>query len=139
LWGTSPELSADKGYLSVENVEAIHEIGGFPFISPKVSTTGGVGGLFERMFHFYQYRREEFLGHYHQRSNVESTISAVKRKFGGALRSRNDRALVNEVLAKFVCFNLTRVILSQVELGIEAEFWPADEDRRDILQLRCGG
>ena len=56
------------------------------------------------------------------------------------LRSRNDTAMVNELLAKFVCFNLTRVILSQVELGIEAEFRKADPDGpRDIRQLRCGG
>jgi hypothetical protein len=29
----------------------------------------------------------------------------------------------NEVLAKLVCHNLCCLILSQLELGIEAEFW----------------
>jgi hypothetical protein len=49
--------------------------------------------------------------------------------------------MANEVLAKFVCFNLTRVILSQVELGIEANFWPKDDPGadRDVIPLRCGG
>ena len=46
--------------------------------------------------------------------------------------------LANEVLAKFVCFNLTRVILSQVELGIEANFWPKDDEPRDVIPLRSG-
>ena len=45
------------------------------------------------------------------------------------------------MLAKFVCFNLTRVILSQVELGIEANFWNDKDggEPRDVIPLRCGG
>lgn len=124
---TIKEVPADKGYLSAENVDAVAKVGGEAFIAPKISTTGGVGGLFEKMFHYYQFRREEFLKHYHQRSNVESTFSAVKRKFGDNVRSRSDVAKVNEVLAKLICFNLTRVILSQCELGIEAEFWQNEQ------------
>ena len=31
------------------------------------------------------------------------------------------------MLAKLICFNLTRVILSQCELGIEAEFWQNEQ------------
>jgi transposase len=117
------EVVADKGYLSAENAEAVAELGGVPFIAPKVNTTGAAGGLFERMFHYYQFRREEFLRHYHQRSNVESTFSAIKRKFGDSIRARNPVAMTNEVLCKVVCHNLTRVILSQIELGIEPVFW----------------
>ncbi len=70
------EVSADKGYLSIENVEAVFAAGAAPFIAPKSNTTGGAGGLFERMFHYYQFRREEFLAHYHARSNVESVVFA---------------------------------------------------------------
>jgi transposase len=135
---TMKEVSADKGYLSVENVEAVFAAGGIPFIAPKVSTTGAAGGLFERMFHFYQYRREDFLKHYHKRSNVESTFSAVKRKFGDAVRSKTDTAMTNEVLAKLVCNNLCCVILSQCELGIEAEFWKNDDagkGQADVLPM----
>lgn len=135
---TVKEMSADKGYLSVENVEAVFDAGGIPFIAPKVNTTGAAGGLFEKMYHFYQYRREEFLAHYHRRSNVESVFSAVKRKFGDAVRSKTPKAMHNEVLAKLVCHNLCCVILSQGELGIEAEFWhdePADRDGPAILPL----
>ena len=34
----------------------------------------------------------------------------------------------NEVLAKLVCHNLCCVILSQLELGTEAEFWNEEEE-----------
>jgi transposase len=133
---TVREVSADKGYLSAENVEAIAALGGEAFIAPKVNTTGGVGGLFERMFHYYQFRRDEFLAHYHKRSNVESTFSMVKRKFGDSVRARNPVAMVNEVLCKFVCHNLCCVIQSQCELGIEATFWDAKtEEPRNVLPL----
>lgn len=124
---TIKEVPADKGYLSAENVEVIASVGGAPFIAPKSNTTGGMGGLFEQMFHYYQFRREEFLQHYHQRSNVESVFSAIKRKFGDNVRSRSDTAKVNEALAKLVCHNLCCVIMSQCELGIEPIFWQNEE------------
>lgn len=124
---TIKEMSADKAYLSVENVEKVFAAGGIPFIAPKINTTGGAGGLFEKMFHFYQFQRDDFLKHYHKRSNVESVFSAVKRTFGDSVRSRKDEAMVNEVYAKLICNNLWCVILSQVELGIEATFWKEEE------------
>jgi transposase len=134
------EVSADKGYLSAENVETIAAVGAAPFIAPKSNTTGAIGGLFERMYHYYSFNREDFLRHYHKRSNVESVFSAVKRKFGDSVRSRNDAAMVNEVLCKFLCNNLCCVILSQIELGIEAAFWDRkDEPAADVLPLARGG
>jgi transposase len=120
---TIREVSADKAYLSAENVETVAHYGGQAFIAPKVNTTGGVGGLFARMFHYYQFKQEEFMRHYHKRSNVESVFSAIKRKFGDHVRARTPAAMVNESLAKLVCHNLTCVIMSQCELGIDAEFW----------------
>jgi transposase len=121
---TINEMSADKGYLSLENFEVVAGFGGTAFIAFKENSTGGVGGLFEKMFHYYQYRREDFLAHYHKRSNVESTVSMVKRKFGDHVRSRTDTSATNEVLAKFLCHNLCCVIMSQCELGIDPVFWP---------------
>lgn len=99
------EVVGDKAYLSAENVEEVARLGGTAFIAPKVSTTGTAGGLFEKMFHYYQFRREEFLAHYHQRSNVESAFSSIKRKFGDSVRARNPVGMVNEVLTKIVCYN----------------------------------
>jgi transposase len=130
------EVSADKGYLGVENVETIFEAGGVPFIAFKSNSTGGAGGLFEKMYHFYQFNRDEYMDHYHKRSNIESTFSMVKRKFGDSIRSRTDVAMTNEVYCKLICHNLCCVIQSQCELGIEATFWGGEQQgRQDVLPM----
>ena len=116
------EVYADKGYLGVDNVNAVHAVGGVPYIAPKIDSTGAAGGLFEKMVCYYLYRRDEFLRHYHQRSNIEAVFSSIKRKFGDAVRSKGETAMRNEVLCKLVCHNICTVIRSQMELGIEAEF-----------------
>lgn len=121
------EVSADSAYLSAENVNAIAEIGAQAFIMPKENTTGGVGGLFRRMFHFYEFHRDEFLSHYHKRSNVESTFSMMKAKFRDHVRAKSDSGMVNEVLAKVVCHNICCLIHSIFELGIAPTFWTKDE------------
>ena len=54
------------------------------------------------MFHYFQYRRDEFLAHYHKRSNVESVFSMIKAKFRDHVRSKTDVAMVNEVLCKII-------------------------------------
>ncbi len=82
-----------------------------------------MGGAFEKSLHYYHLHREEFLKAYHKRSNVESTFSMVKAKFGDSVRSRTETAMKNEVLCKFLCHNLCCLILSQIELGVEPIFW----------------
>ncbi len=126
------EVSADKAYLSVENVETIFTNGGTPFIAFKSNSTGSAGGLFEKMFHYYQFNREEYLNHYHKRSNVESTFSMIKAKFGDSIRSRSETASRNEVYCKVLAHNLCVVHASHVELGIEPVFW--SEENRGLLQ-----
>ena len=79
------------------------------------------------MFHFFQFQRDEFLAHYHRRSNVESTFSAVKRKFGDSVMSKTDTAMVNEVLCKLLCHNLCCLIQEQEELGIVPVFFKEAE------------
>ena len=118
------EVIADKAYASLENFETVAECGGTAYIPFKAGTTGAVGGLFQKMFHYFQFKQEEYMKHYHLRSNVESTFSAVKRKFGDSLRSRTDTAMTNEVLCKFLCHNLCVLIQEEQELGIDPIFWP---------------
>jgi transposase len=114
------EVPADKGYLSVENLEAAEAIGATAYIPFKSNSTGAAGGIFEKAYHYFCLHREEFLKHYHQRSNVESTFSMIKRKFGDAVRSKTDTAMVNEALAKILCHNLCCLVSAWYELGIEA-------------------
>lgn len=72
-----------------------------------------------KMFHFFSYKRDEFLAHYHKRSNVESTMMMVKTKFGDSVRSKTETAMRNEVLAKVLCHNICCVISAMHEFGIE--------------------
>jgi hypothetical protein len=117
------EVSADKAYASLENFETVAEFGGQAFIAFKSNHTGGVGGHFEKAFHYFQFNKEEYMAKYHKRPNVESTFSAVKRKFGHDVRSKTDPAMVNEVLCKFLCHNLTCLIQEEETLGIVPVFW----------------
>jgi transposase len=71
------------------------------------------------MYHLYHLHRDEFLPHYHKRSNVESTFMAIKAKFGDAVRSKGPIAQVNEVLCKVLGHNLCCLIQSMYELGIQ--------------------
>ena len=70
----------------------------------------------------FQSHHDEFLKHYHQRSNAESVFSAIKRKFGGHLRTKNEIAMANEILCKCLVHNLTCLIQEMFTLGIEIDF-----------------
>ena len=117
------EVSADKGYISRQNADAIANVGATPFISFRSDNRAGNGGTWDKMYHYFQFRRTEFLQHYHKRSNVESTFSMMKRKFGDGLRSKTDVAMVNETLCKVLCHNLVVLIHETHELGIDPMFW----------------
>jgi hypothetical protein len=131
------EVSADKAYASLENFEAVAECGGTAFIAFKENATGSVGGMYEKAFHFFQFNRDEYLVRYHSRSNVESTFSSIKRKFGDSVMSRTDTAMANETLCKVLCHNLTCLIQEQENLGIVPIFWPEEAaENPDILPLR---
>jgi transposase/predicted nucleic acid-binding Zn finger protein len=117
------EVSGDKGYDSVKCVNAVTDAGGKPYIALRETATGGVGGAYRQMFHYFQFKRDEFLQHYHKRSNAESTFSMIKRKFGDFLRSKTDVAMVNESLCKVLCHNIVVLIHEMHELGIDPVFW----------------
>jgi transposase len=118
------EVSADKAYLSNANLRLVDNKGGVPFIEFKSnSTEKGQSEIWAKMYHYYQFKRAEFLEHYHKRSNVESTFSMIKAKFGSSIRSEQPHAQVNEVLCKILCHNLCCLIQSSYELEIDANFW----------------
>jgi transposase len=132
------EVTADKGYLSNDNLELIAGMGGTAYIPFKVnSTSDGGTSVWDKMFLRFMLHREDFLKHYHQRSNVESTFSAIKRKFGDSVRSKGDTAMKNEVLCKILAHNLCCVISAWYELGIDPDFRDATErDKpRDVLPM----
>ena len=118
------EVSADKAYLSRKNLHAVEDVGGIAYIPfksnslPSPRNGQNRDSLWERAYHFYQLHRAEFLGFYHKRSNVETTFSMIKAKFGAAVRAKTTVAQVNEVLVKILCHNIVVLIQSMFELGV---------------------
>jgi transposase len=117
------EVSADKAYLGNSNFKAALRHGAVPYIPFKSnSQPDGNGALWQRIYHFYNFQRDEFLQHYHKRSNVETIFSMIKAKFGQRLRAKTPVAQMNEALCKVLCHNICCVIQSIHELGIEPTF-----------------
>lgn len=132
-------VSADKAYLSADNLNLLDRRGIDPYIPFKSNSVLGNTPIWDRIFHYFNLHREEFLAHYHKRSNVESTFSMVKRKFGDSLRSKTDTAMVNETLAKLLAHNVVVVIHKMYELGIDLSFGaapPAHEPRNILPMVR---
>jgi transposase len=117
------EVSADKAYLSADNLKTVVKHGGKPYIPFKSNSLPDQNGeLWKKLYHYYNLRRDEFLQHYHKRSNSESVFSMIKAKFGERLRCKTETAQLNEALCKVLAHNLCCVIQSMYELGIEPTF-----------------
>ena len=121
---TMAEVSADLAYSSQANLEYVEEeCGAVPYIPFKSNSRGDTRpGVWERMHAYFTLNRDEYLAHYHRRSNVESTFSMIKGKFGDSIRSKTDVAMKNEVLAKVLCHNLVVLVHEMYELGIDVGF-----------------
>jgi transposase len=134
------EVSADKAYLSATNLQAVVDHTAVPYIPFKSNSKArwGLGTqqqhdenakwrrkttLWRQMYHYYEYNQTWFMQQYHKRSNVESTFSMIKAKFGDGLRSRTKTAQIHEALMKILCHNICCLIQSVFELKIEAKFW----------------
>jgi transposase len=116
------EVSADKAYLSHANLTAVEAAGAVPYVPFKSNSQGEGSAAWRKMWGCFMYRQDEFQAHYHLRSNVESVFSAIKRKFGGAVRSKKFTAQVNEVLCKILVYNLSILAQAMHELGIAPSF-----------------
>ena len=129
------EVTADKAYLSRNNLHAVEDAGGTAYIPFKSNSLPAPRNgqnrdrLWERAYHFYQLHRAEFLGFYHKRSNVETTFSMIKAKFGAAVRAKTTTAQVNEVLVKILCHNIVVLIQSMFELGVIPAFVGIQDQR----------
>jgi hypothetical protein len=122
------QVSADKAYLSSGNLRTVIEKAAMPYIPFKVNSVaqskrGRRDGLWQRMYHFFSYNQERFMQNYHKRSNVETTFHMIKSKFGDSLRSKTERAQINEALCKVLCHNICCLIQSMYELNLKPKFY----------------
>lgn len=119
------QVSADKAYSSVKNLRAVEKTGGMPFIPFRDNSRPNhrtKDSLWRNLYYYYQLHRDLFKSFYHKRSNVETTFSMIKRKFGERLKSKTEKAQINELLCKVLCHNLCCVVQSMYEFGIDMEF-----------------
>jgi len=117
------EVSADPAYSSGENHKIVDALGGKAYILFKKNATGKTGGaLWRKAYHYFQLNKDEFMEHYHKRSNAESTFSAIKMKFRETIKSRNRTAQVNELLCKIIAYNITVLIREMIDMGIDPKF-----------------
>jgi len=106
------EVSGDKAYSSRKNLQLIEDVGAVPFIPFKKNAKmlRGATKIWGKMYHYFMYRNEEFLEHYHKRSNAETVFHMIKTKFRDNLRSKTKTAQINELLLKVLCHNICVVI-----------------------------
>jgi hypothetical protein len=117
----------DAGYLAFANYRLASELGlkaRIPFKSNSVNRAGNRGSpqSWREAIYMFRMRRPEFDADYHKRSNIEALFSALKRKFGESVRSRDPVAEKNEVYCKFIVYNLTVLVHEMFEHGIAPHF-----------------
>jgi len=117
------EVFADTAYCSRENFECADEIGAVAFFDFRKGASGASGGLFKKMYHFFQLRRDEFIDRFNVRSNAEAVHSMLDRRFKGPLFSKTGVAIKNEVLCRCLIHNICCVVMNLYQLGIEPEFY----------------
>lgn len=118
------QVSGDKGYLDEDNLAAVAAVGAVPFVAFKDNSRGmdHPNEHWRRMYAYFDLKKEEFLQCYHRRSNVEATFGALKETLGDSVNSKKLVAQQNEVLAKVLLWNLTRIVHTIEEFGVAAEF-----------------
>ena len=124
------EVSADKGYSSRKCMEAVSKHGAVPYIAFRKHSRGLAQGsqIWRTMYVYFRDHKDEFMAHYHLRSNVESTFSMMKRKQGTYLRSKKGIAQINEILCKALVHNICVLIQEMFESGITVDFESLAED-----------
>ena len=118
------EISADKAYSSRNNLSYVESIGGTAYIPFKSNSRAKPKGsrIWNKMYHYFNMNKDDFMLHYHKRSNVEATFASIKRKLGDTLKSKNSTSQINELLCKIIAYNITVLIQEMYELGININF-----------------
>ncbi len=122
---TIRDFCADKGYLASPNFGLIEKLGGKAYIPFKSNTTGKATGsrlsYFRSAYRFFKEHKEEYLSHYHKRSNIESTFSMIKRRFGNNVRCKKETSQDNEILAKVlahnICVLVQEIFLNKIDIN----------------------
>lgn len=123
------EMSADAGYMARNNYDAVSQVGAIPYIMFRSNAGNKARGslVYKRMLDLYRKHREEFLFHYHKRSNSETVFSQIKRKFGTHLYSKSDIGQTNELLCICLAHNICILIQELFEANSILDFEQCDK------------
>lgn len=119
------EITADLAYSSRENLQYAQDLGIKPYIPFKKNATGTSKGFsaWNKTYRYFKDHREEFMKHYHVRSNAESGFFMIKQKFGGDLNYKNSISQTNEILCKILCHNICVLIQEMFLSKIDIDFY----------------
>lgn len=117
-------VSADKAYSSTRIHQIIQSLGAIPYIPFKKNANPNKRSpeIWIKAFDYFKNHSQEFMYHYHKRSNVETTFSMVKLKFGEFLKCKKFESQRNELLMKFICHNICCLVTEIFERKINIDF-----------------
>lgn len=118
-------VAADRGYVSKENHQYLHDIGAEAYITFKRNNRKSKNGsdpVWDASLERFRTMKELELTSYHERTLIEAVNWMIKSRFGRSVRGITETAQFNEALLKAVCHNLTR--LNQYSLGLDDEYVP---------------
>ena len=119
------QVSGDLAYSSYANHDVLANLGIEAVIPFKVNARmSDKNYAWSKSLAAFVLHREAFAENYARRPNVETTFSMMKKKLGGAVRSRLVVAQRNEALAMCVAHNLCCIVTAIFETGLAPVFWP---------------
>lgn len=108
------DVEADAGFISKDNVQAVGDVGGTPYIFPKKGLTMNQDGHPEwrAMLELIVKDPQGWLRAYYPRENVEGYFSSYKRRFSRPLLNRLPKARRSECLARITIQNICMLIVA---------------------------
>ena len=136
------QVCADMAYSSKANCELAEKLG-FDAWTPFKSNTrppSDDNSPWDVKLRYSLEYPEEFWKKYHQRSIVESTISAMKRLLREQLRTKAFNTQVNEALCKVIAYNLSVLVrqarMRRLDVDLPAEAVGLEPYVKGILEMR---
>lgn len=120
IWGRYQQI---RLIVVVRILELLHNLEQFHILLLEIMLLADQGCMvWKLMKQYYDRNRENFLMHYHKRSNAESVFNMMKRKFGTHLYSKSEVGQINEVLCKALTHNICVLIQEYFENDIKRDF-----------------
>ena len=109
------------GIVGAAEVAEADEVGTLPLEIPpsNVVPVGLDGSAWARISHKFGQHLEHWESHYSRRSNAESTMQSIKRRFGSMVRARTHVGQTNELYCKVIAHNLDVLAYAMYDRGID--------------------